>query len=96
MDLDGPGPRNHMLDRGRDPHTRMGNFDGKRGPAQDSHGHFQRLIYSKQVSRGQNWYGADADGDADWRHLMDTIEPSVCLGEAALCQITLTTCHLSR
>jgi len=28
---------------------------------------------------------------AHWRHLANTIEPSVCGGDAALCQITLTT-----
>jgi len=30
---------------------------------------------------------------AHWRHLVNTIEPSVCCGDAALCQITLTTCY---
>jgi len=30
-------------------------------------------------------------GRAHWRHLSNTIEPSVCGGDAALCQITLTT-----
>jgi len=29
---------------------------------------------------------------AYWRHLANTIEPSVCGGDAVLCQITLTTC----
>jgi len=29
-------------------------------------------------------------GSAHWRHLANTIEPSVCGGDAALCQITLT------
>jgi len=27
-----------------------------------------------------------------WRHLANTTEPSMCGGDAALCQITLTTC----
>ena len=27
-----------------------------------------------------------------WRHMANTTEPSVCGGDAALCQITLTTC----
>jgi len=31
---------------------------------------------------------------AHWRHLANTIEPSVCGGDMALCQITLTTCYL--
>ena len=29
--------------------------------------------------------------DAQWRHLKNTTEPSMCGGDAALCQITLTT-----
>ena len=29
---------------------------------------------------------------AHWRHLANTTEPSMCCGDAALCQITLTTC----
>ena len=29
---------------------------------------------------------------AHWRHLKNTTEPSVCGGDAALCQITLTIC----
>jgi len=32
------------------------------------------------------------DGDTHWRHLANTVEPSVCGGDAALCRITLTTC----
>jgi len=31
-------------------------------------------------------------GRAHWRHLANMIEPSVCGGDAALCQITFTTC----
>jgi len=30
---------------------------------------------------------------AHWRHLANTIELSVCVSDAALCQITLTTCY---
>ena len=33
------------------------------------------------------------DGGAHWRHLADTIESSMCSGDAALCQITWTTCQ---
>jgi len=32
-------------------------------------------------------------GKAHWRHLANTIELSVCGGNAALCQITLTACY---
>jgi len=35
------------------------------------------------------------DGDAYWRNLANTTEPSVCDGDAALCQITLTTCYIA-
>jgi len=31
---------------------------------------------------------------AHWRHLKNTTEPSMCGGDAALCQITLTTCYI--
>jgi len=31
---------------------------------------------------------------AHWRHLKNTTEPPTCGGDAALCQITLTTCFL--
>jgi len=34
------------------------------------------------------------NGRAHWRHLANTFEPSICDGDAALCQITLTTCFL--
>jgi len=30
---------------------------------------------------------------AHWRHLANTTEPSMCISDAALCQITLTTCY---
>jgi len=33
------------------------------------------------------------DGGAHWRNLANTTEPSVCSRDAALCQITLTTCY---
>jgi len=32
---------------------------------------------------------------ANWRHLANTTEPSMCGGDAVLCQITLTTCYYS-
>jgi len=31
---------------------------------------------------------------AHWRHLVNTTEPSVCGGDAALGQIALTTCNI--
>jgi len=35
-----------------------------------------------------------SDGGAHWRRLANKTEPSVCGGDAAFCQITLTTCYL--
>jgi len=32
------------------------------------------------------------DGGADWRHLSNITEPSVCRGDVALFQLTLTIC----
>jgi len=32
------------------------------------------------------------DGGSHWRNLVNTVEPSMRGGDAALCQITLTTC----
>jgi len=34
------------------------------------------------------------DEGAHWRQLANTTEPSMCGGDAALCQINLTTCSL--
>jgi len=31
-------------------------------------------------------------GDEHWQHLLNTTKPSMCGGDAAFCQITLTTC----
>jgi len=33
---------------------------------------------------------------AHWRYLKNATEPSMCGGDAALCQITLTTCLILR
>ena len=33
---------------------------------------------------------------AHWRYLANTTEPSMCGGDATLCQITLTTCYYQR
>jgi len=33
-------------------------------------------------------------GGSHWRNLANTIEPSMCGGDAAFCQITLTTCYV--
>jgi len=55
------GPWNHVLGVGPDPHTCRGNFFGLKGASPGHAGHAWWSIYSKQLSRGQNWHGADAD-----------------------------------
>jgi len=87
--------RNHVLDE-----VHISACDGAilRAKRADS-GHMQRSIYSKRLSRGQNRCGAGAErgvgyGDAHWRNLANTTEPSVCSSQTALCQITLTICLL--
>jgi len=35
------------------------------------------------------------DRGAHWRHMVNTIEPFICGGDEACCQITLTTCFFS-
>jgi len=46
-----------------------------------------------RVSKGQPFL-AFYTRDAQCCHLADTTEPSMCGGDAALCQITLTTCYI--
>jgi len=45
----------------------------------------------KVTQQRQKWYIADANwgGGAHWHPLANTTEPSVCGGDAALCQITV-------
>ena len=38
------------------------------------------------------WGNFERGWGAHWRHLANTIEPPLCSGDAALHQITLTTC----
>jgi len=39
-----------------------------------------------------SWVDPRNHVDIDWRDLANVIEPPICNGDAALCQITLTTC----
>jgi len=41
----------------------------------------------------QSYLPDGANGRAHWGHLANRIEPSVCGGDAALCQITWTACY---
>jgi len=51
------GPRNHVLDGGKISTREWTIWRVKKGGP----GHVRRSIYSKRLSRGQNWYRADAD-----------------------------------
>jgi len=86
------GPRNHTLAGVHIPTREGAIFVAKwAGPGHDRT--FRWLIYSKRPSRGQNRYGVDADWSVlDSLHLANATEPSACCGDAALRQITLTTC----
>ena len=75
---------------GPDPHSRRGNFEGEKRPAQDMPGHIRRSIYLAAFGRWQHRYGLlmpigvySVDGGAYWCHLANTNEPSVCGGDAA-------------
>jgi len=50
------------------------------------------------VRQSKHKFNCIRDERAHWRKLANTIEPSVCGGDVALCQITLTTCyrHIAR
>jgi len=50
------------------------------------------LLFGRHVDSGGP-KEALLDGRAHWRNLANTTEPSVCNGNAALCQITMTTCY---
>ena len=67
------------------------NFEGENGPAHDMPGHVRRSIYSKRLGRGQHQYGADVDGlyymGTYLRHMANTIEPSLCDGDAVFIKL---------
>jgi len=82
--------------------TRTGNFEGQMAARCKVQGlsavscaktaepiEMQFEILSRACPGNQVLYGSGAH----WRHLANTIKPPVCCGDAALCQITLTTCH---
>jgi len=94
------GPSNHALDRGsRSPHMKGAVLRAKRGRHRTcldmSIGRYTR----SDPAGGSTGTGADwdvLDEGAFCRHLANTTEPSVCGGDAALCQIALTTCYYDR
>jgi len=77
-----------IIRRGSDPHHPhmwWGNFEGEKGLARMprlSRCHCSTSTVQKPTQ----------DGDAHWRHRANTTEPTACCGNAALCQITFTTC----
>jgi len=67
---------------------RRGNFDGvscaeTAEPIEMPFGVWTRMRPRKHVLNGVE----------RWRHLTNTIQPSMCGGDAAFCQITLSTCE---
>jgi len=54
-----------------------------------------RFRSSKGCCHG-NHFWLSVYGVYHWRHLKNTTEPSMCGGDAALCQITFTTCYVYR
>ena len=92
------GPGNRVLDGGPGPDTWRDNFEGK-GAGPEHAGIVQWLIYSEWLSSGRNRYDADwgvTDCNAHWHHLANMIEPPLCVGSVALCQVTLTACFVGR
>jgi len=47
------------------------------------------------VDSGRHTRKRVLDGGAHWRHVANTFEPSMCGGDAALCQVTLAACYLT-
>jgi len=51
------------------------------------------LIYLKRFSSDSIGTVRMPIGAAHWCNLANRIEPSMCCGDAALCQMALTTCY---
>jgi len=89
------GPRKHILDGGGDRHAK-GQFLGERTCSDDT------AVCSAKMAQpiemllrlwtrvGRRKHALHGNTLAS---LVNTIEPSVCCGDATLCQITLTTCY---
>jgi len=95
------GPRNHVLDGGsRSTHVK-GQFWGQKGTSPEHARTCQTVDILKAAPAQQgaeptscrHSFGCTSWGAHSW-HLVNVTEPSVCSGDAALCQITLTTCLL--
>jgi len=102
------GPGNHILDGGPDipseraifgerrAHCKFGNFlpwAVQAEPIDLPFGLWTWVGWRKhKFSRIRQVPTLCLHGKAHWRHLANTIEPSVCGGNTVLCQITLTIC----
>ena len=90
-------PRNHVLDGGPDHPIWKGNFEGGKGWPIVKGTLWRDLCKNSRTDRDAVWHmdsGEPKEGciiwGAHWRHLANATESSVCSGDAALCQITLT------
>ena len=93
------GTKEPCITSGPDPPMQRGNFEVERGgplglPAMNCVKTAEQIelpfgIWTRMVSRKHV-----LNGDAHWRHLANTIEPSMCSSDVTVCQITLTTCSI--
>ena len=80
-----------MLDGGSDFQCKWGNFNSERGrPSTCSVVDRLKATQQRVKQHGVNADWGILDGDAHWCQLANTTQPSMCNGDAALCQITLT------
>jgi len=97
------GSKNHVLDGVPDPPWEEAISRGKRRPIVNYRDPLpwavQKLLnrsrcrLALELGWPKETYIMWGPEDAHWRHLLNTIAPSMCDGDAAFCQITLTTCQ---
>jgi len=84
-------PRNCVLDGGPDPAYEGAILRAKRGWHR-AYPDMSAGRHTQSDSAGGRTGRAVVDGNAHWRHLANTTEPSMYCDDVALCQIILTTC----
>ena len=89
--VDSGGPKQPHTRWGSRSPTWMGNFEGKRGLVDTIKVNQKGAASARCICR----FGCTRRGGAQWRHLVKMTEPSAPGGDAALCQINLTTCLFS-
>jgi len=74
---------------------RMGNFEGGGWPIVScaKTAELIEMPFGMWSLVGARKYVLDVAGGTRWHYLVNIIEPSMCGGDAALCQTTLTTCY---